>query len=147
VIRREPALAVGAILLATAYLFWPISWALLTGGDPPWFEWDVPEQYWPDLVYVCESLHRAELPYWNPYDRGGYPFYADPQAASFHPLTWAICAVGGPRPIYGPDDPESFADVDRDGDVDLLDLSAWQRAFTGPRPRPSASPPGGEEGP
>jgi len=56
-------------------------------------------------------------------------------------------AVGGPRPIYGPDDPESFADVDRDGDVDLLDLSAWQRAFTGPRPRPSASPPGGEEGP
>ncbi len=96
---RAPIVAALAVVATTAFLFWPITWALLSGGEPPWFEWDVPEQYWPDLVYVCDSLHDGELPYWNPYDRGGYPFYADPQSAAFHPLTWVTCAIGGPAPV------------------------------------------------
>ncbi|HJL20489.1 MAG TPA: hypothetical protein RMH99_32780 [Sandaracinaceae bacterium LLY-WYZ-13_1] len=92
--------AILTVLGATAYLFWPLV-AGLFSGPVPWFEWDVPEQYWPDLVYLCESLHGGELPYWNPFDRGGYPYYADPQAGLYHPLNWAICGVAGPSPAVG----------------------------------------------
>lgn len=94
------AVAVAAILGATVFLFWPL-FAGIVSGNPPFFEWDVPEQYWPDLVYLCDSLHRGELPYWNPFDRGGYPYYADPQSAAYHPSSWAICAVAGPSPTMG----------------------------------------------
>ncbi|HJL27956.1 MAG TPA: hypothetical protein RMI62_02610, partial [Polyangiaceae bacterium LLY-WYZ-15_(1-7)] len=95
--RLVAALTIGGAL---AFLFWPllVGWA---EGTPRWFEWDVPEQYWPDLVYLCEALHDGELPRWNPYDRAGYPFYADPQAGTHHPLNWAICAVAGPSPGVG----------------------------------------------
>ncbi|MCB9595051.1 MAG: hypothetical protein H6719_20205 [Sandaracinaceae bacterium] len=95
--ERVSALAV--IALATGLLFAP-AFAGLATGAPRWFEWDVPEQYWPDLVYTCAALHDGELPLWNPYDRAGYPSYADPQAATYHPLTWAICAFG-PSPGLG----------------------------------------------
>lgn len=89
----ERVVALAAIAVVTALLFWPA----LEGR---WFEWDVPEQYWPDLVYLCSSLHDGELPLWNPYDRAGYPYYADPQAGAYHPVNWAICALG-PRPGMG----------------------------------------------
>src|SRR5690606_10676720 len=89
-----------AVLGATVFLFLPLFEGPLRGTQP-YFEWDVPEQYWPDLVYMCGSLHQGELPYWNPHDRGGYPFYADPQAGTFHPLNWAICMVAGPSPGLG----------------------------------------------
>ena len=94
--RVSIGIAVGAVLAATVYLFWP-----LFSGQASYFEWDVPEQYWPDLVFLCDSIHAGELPYWNPYDRGGYPFHADPQAGTYHPLNWAICAVSGPSPGLG----------------------------------------------
>lgn len=88
-----PLVAVLTIAGVTVFLFWP-----LFSGAASYFEWDVPEQYWPDLVFLCDSLHGGELPYWNPYDRGGYPYHADPQAGSWHPMNWAICAAGGPSP-------------------------------------------------
>jgi hypothetical protein len=92
--------AVGIFAAVTAFLFRPLLWGTLT-GEPRFFEWDVPEQYWPDLVLLCRSLHDLTLPLWNPYDRGGYPIYADPQAGLYHPLNWAICAVAGPDPGLG----------------------------------------------
>jgi len=95
--RLRAALAVSAVLLATGLLFAPLLLGALRGA-PRFFEWDVPEQYWGDLVYLCRSLHDGVLPYWNPYDRGGYPYYADPQAATYHPVAWGICAVAGPSP-------------------------------------------------
>lgn len=63
-----------------------------------WFMWDVPDQYWPDLQYLCGALHDGVWPLWNPYDRAGYPFHADPQSGLHYPLNWAICAVGGAHP-------------------------------------------------
>jgi hypothetical protein len=91
--RSSIAIATGTILAATLFLFWPL-WL----DAPRYFEWDVPEQYWPDLVYLCESMHEGQLPRWNPYDRGGYPYYADPQSAAYHPSSWLICGLAGPRP-------------------------------------------------
>ncbi|MCC6875287.1 MAG: hypothetical protein IT378_13355 [Sandaracinaceae bacterium] len=98
--RLELALALGTIGGATIFLFWPLFWGVLA-GRPPFFEWDVPEQYWPDLVTLCRSVHSLELPYWSPYDHAGYPYYADPQAAPYHPGGWAICALAGPSPSLG----------------------------------------------
>lgn len=92
--------AVAAVLVlcgVTAFLFAPLL-AGAVGGPRRFFEWDVPDQYWPDLVYLCGSLRDGVLPYWNPYDRAGYPYYADPQAATYHPLNWAICGLSGGSP-------------------------------------------------
>ena len=96
-LKRDASLAVGAVLGVCAVLFWPLLVGALT-GEPRWFEWDVPEQYWPDLVYLCDALHEGTLPLWNPYDRAGYPYYADPQAGTYHPLNWAICGLAGSSP-------------------------------------------------
>jgi hypothetical protein len=98
--RREWAIALVAVAGATVFLHAPIFIGALT-GEPRFFEWDVPEEYWPDLVYLCDALHDGELPYWNPYDRGGYPYYADPQASIYHPLNWMICGVAGRAPSLG----------------------------------------------
>lgn len=92
-------LALSALLWigTLAFLFWPFV-VSLTHGATRYFEWDVPEQYWPDLVLLCRNLHTGQMPYWSELDRGGYAYYADPQAAPYHPLNWAICAASGPSP-------------------------------------------------
>lgn len=95
--RRRLLVAFAVLALVTGYVFRPLISSAMH-GRPRFFEWDVAEQYWPDLVYLCDSLHHGELPTWNPYDRGGYPYYADPQSGAYHPLNWAICAVAGSSP-------------------------------------------------
>jgi hypothetical protein len=99
--RRLEWLAAACVLAAlTLFLFHPIVSGAATGG-PRFFEWDVPEQYWPDQVFLCSNLSEGRLPLWNPWDRGGYPVHGDPQAASWHPVSWAICALGGASPAPG----------------------------------------------
>jgi hypothetical protein len=56
--------------------------------------WDCLEEYWPDLSFFAGSLRHGQLPLWNPYDRGGYPFYADPQPGMYYPVTWILVALG-----------------------------------------------------
>lgn len=95
---RDRALAALVWTGTLAALFWPLLRGALA-GEPRFFDWDVPEQYWPDLVRLCRDLHGSGgIPSWSPHDRGGYPYYADPQAAPYHPLHWAMCAVAGPDP-------------------------------------------------
>lgn len=101
--RSRPLQLVGAVLgvvVVACVLFWPLVRGAL-GGEERFLEWDVPEQYWPDLVYLCDALHQGELPLWNPYDRAGYPWYADPQAGIYQPLNWAVCLLAGPTPALG----------------------------------------------
>src|SRR5262249_5337405 len=50
--------------------------------------------YWPDLVHFQRSLASGAWPLWNPYDRGGYAFHADPQSGLLYPVTWLAVAVG-----------------------------------------------------
>lgn len=92
------AIASVVVVATTLFLFAPLFEALAR-GRAAYFEWDVSEQYWPDLVFLCGALHEGELPSWNPYDRGGYPFHADPQAAPYHPLNLALCALGANPPL------------------------------------------------
>lgn len=91
--RWAPALAV---LLGFAALAGVAFAPLFQRGA--WFTWDVPDEYWPDLHFLCRSLHDGRWPLWNPYDRAGYPFHADPQTGMHDPINWGLCALTGRDP-------------------------------------------------
>jgi hypothetical protein len=74
--------------LVVALLYAPI-WSGEQG-----FGWDTIETYWGDLAYLSEQLRRLEWPLWNPYDRGGYPFHADPQPGIYYPIHWLFALFG-----------------------------------------------------
>jgi len=42
-------------------------------------------QFYTFSVYQYERMSRGEFPLWNPYNNGGFPFIADPQAAVAYP--------------------------------------------------------------
>lgn len=89
---REPLGVFAFFVVLVGAMFLP----LFTGHR--WFMWDVPDEYWGDLVYLCGSLRDGVWPAWNPFDRFGYPFEADPQAGLFNPLNHALCLVTAGRP-------------------------------------------------
>jgi hypothetical protein len=69
----------------------PVLWA----ADGPWtLGGDARTSYWQDVVVAVGHLREGELPLWNPYERGGYPFAADPQTAVWGPVTWSAWALG-----------------------------------------------------
>lgn len=78
----------------TLVLYAPV-WLPFAGvdGEAQWFGWDTIETYWPDLAYLGESFARGDVPLWNPYDRGGYAFAADPQPGLFYPVSWLFALV------------------------------------------------------
>lgn len=56
-------------------------------GDKALFPgWDATRVFWADLEFFRRSLAGGELPLWNPYDRAGYPFVAEPQSGVFDPV-------------------------------------------------------------
>lgn len=75
-------------LFAVGYLYSEV----LSGQQG--FGWDTIESYWPDLVYLSDSLGSGEWPQWNPFDRGGYPYAADPQPGMYYPVHWLFAALG-----------------------------------------------------
>ena len=98
--RRALEWTAAALLLATLTIamFFPLVAHLVHGGPPRWLEGDLAEEYWPDLVVLCRGLAHHHIPRWLPYEHGGTPFYADPQAGVYYPLNYAICALAGPSP-------------------------------------------------
>ena len=74
--------------LCVGILYYPVL------GGTVGFGWDTIESYWPDLVFFSDQLAQGEWPLWNPYDRGGYPFYADPQSGTMYPVQWLMAAIG-----------------------------------------------------
>jgi hypothetical protein len=77
-----------------------VGWTYRTVWSPPdgkpaqWLGWDCLESYWPDISYYAGALEHGEAPLWNPYDRGGYAFYADTVTGLYYPVTWAFVAPG-----------------------------------------------------
>ncbi len=49
--------------------------------------------YWPDLVYLFNSLRDGHFPLWDPYERAGDPFISDPQNGIFYPLNYLFIAA------------------------------------------------------
>jgi hypothetical protein len=78
--RRAVIVAAYAVLLAVVFhRVW---------RGQMFFGWDCLREYWPDLLYPVHALRAGELPLWNPYALGGYPFWGDPQAGLFSPTSW-----------------------------------------------------------
>jgi hypothetical protein len=97
---RAGLLAASGLAIYVVVLFLPLAGHLFRGGPAAWLEGDVAEEYWPDLVVLCRGLSHGHLPRWNPWEHGGAPFYADPQAGAYDPLNWALCALAGPSPSH-----------------------------------------------
>jgi len=91
--RREWLLAPLAYIALVAVLYHTV-WLPPAGKPRQYFGWDVPEAYWPDMAYFARSLSHGEAPLWNPYNRGGYAFYADLLPGVFYPVTWLFVAPG-----------------------------------------------------
>ncbi len=89
--RFEYLIAALVLALLTLAMFHP----LFRGR---WLEGDVAEEYWPDLVVLCRGLAEHHIPRWLPFEHGGTPFYADPQAGVYYPLNHAMCMLAGPSP-------------------------------------------------
>lgn len=65
-----------------------------------WFDaysmkWDMAEQYLPWRFFISKALNNDVLPFWNPYQLGGYPTFADPQSGVWFYPTWLISLVSG----------------------------------------------------
>ncbi len=82
-----------AIVVAYAVLVLSTHRGLFGPGDLT-FGGDARSSYWQDVVFAVESLRDLEAPLWNPYERGGYPFSADPQPAIWAPLSWLCYLLG-----------------------------------------------------
>lgn len=84
-----PTLVFLAVVLAISWRVWtPVHGAQRTFG------WDAIWEYWGDLQFQVDALADGEFPLWNPYDRTGYPFHADPQAGVLYPPNWPLVGLG-----------------------------------------------------
>lgn len=84
-----PALYIVVVMVLYQMVWWGID------GELRWFGWDCLEAYWPDIAYFAGALREGDvLPSWNPYERGGYAFYADLHVGYYHPLTWLLVGLG-----------------------------------------------------
>lgn len=92
-LRREWLLAPLAYVVLVALLYRTI-WLPPEGKPPQYLGWDTPEAYWPDMAYFASALSHGEAPLWNPYNRGGYAFYADLLPGVFYPPTWLFVGPG-----------------------------------------------------
>lgn len=82
----------GVYLLFTLAVFWPL-WTPIEGGRGFW-RFDPRYEYWGDLVFQARTLMDGQLGLWNPYDRGGFPLYGDPQPGLLYPPNWPIWIWG-----------------------------------------------------
>ena len=100
--RRGEWLWAPALYLVTTLLLYRVLWWGY-GGVRGYFGWDMLESYWGDLGFVATAFRQGEWPLWNPFDRAGYPFHADPQSGVYYPVTWlfaAVAALGDDTPAW-----------------------------------------------
>jgi len=58
------------------------------------FGWDAVDSYGPDLDFFASDLAHGRFSLWNPYDKGGYPLFCDPQFDRYYPFAWPFAAFG-----------------------------------------------------
>ncbi len=79
-------------LLLTLTVFWRL-WTPISDARGSW-KYDPPHEYWGDLIFQEDTLGSGQLALWNPYDRGGFPVYGDPQPGMFYPPNWPLLIWG-----------------------------------------------------
>jgi hypothetical protein len=73
-------------------LCWTIlSWPWLSGAVT--IPWDAKAEFYPQLQFLAQSVHRGEWPFWNPYAFAGSPQIADPQSLIFSPPFLLLAAL------------------------------------------------------
>ncbi len=91
------ALAVLALALLWALYFWRIL-TPVAQDQLSLIEGDFSGQFVATFGYQVERFSQGEIPLWDPYQYGGFPFLADTQTAVFYPprlLTEFITTAGG----------------------------------------------------
>ena len=84
-----PPVILAIVTLALAWRAWtPIA------GAQRAFPWDAQWEYWGDVQFQVDAVRSGELPLWNPFDRCGYPYAADPQAGVLYPVNWLLVGLG-----------------------------------------------------
>ena len=58
------------------------------------FGWDVIDTHGPDLDWFSRELREDRFSLWNPYDKGGYPVFADPIVDRYYPANWPFAWFG-----------------------------------------------------
>jgi hypothetical protein len=86
------------LLLAAVMLFHRA--ALFSPGEYG-VPWDLAGFHLPHAVYYSESLHRGEIPWWEPYAYCGRPFAANMQTEVFYPFRALTALLGTARDTQG----------------------------------------------
>ncbi len=70
-----------AALVALAVVLWAPAWT----GEHTFFLRDIQLYFYPMKAALARTVRAGEWPWWNPWVRGGLPFFANPQVGLFYP--------------------------------------------------------------
>ncbi len=82
--KRSSVIYYIAILLFVVAAYWQVSLMV----HP--LLWDARDGYFTWRYFMGECLQNGRLPVWDPYQHGGYPFFADPQSGAFYAVPMLI---------------------------------------------------------
>ncbi len=57
-------------------------------------KWDSVRGYLPYRFFVSDYILDGQLPFWNPFQRLGYPGYSDLQSGCWYPIMWLLMLFG-----------------------------------------------------
>lgn len=84
---RQSKYTVGLIIInCLAYI------QLVLGIYPT--KWDNLSAFFPYRYTASHWIHNGHLPLWDFYQNFGYPMHANPQGATWYPITWIVSAFG-----------------------------------------------------
>ncbi len=92
-VRRLAPLAMPLCYTAFSLIVYWRMWTPIDGARG-FFRFDPRFEYWGDLIFQTDTLHHGVLGLWNPYDRGGFPLFGDPQPGMFYPGNWIFWIAG-----------------------------------------------------
>lgn len=83
----------GKMPVAAVYQKYMLPWAATASapaGARQWDSllWDSMAQFYPWRLLLYRAAQQGQLPLWNPYQFGGYPFVGNGQSALFYPPNW-----------------------------------------------------------
>lgn len=89
--------AITALVVLWLFFFWRL-FTPIASDQASLKQGDFSAQFVTFAAYQYERLSNGEIPLWNPYNNGGFPFIADTQAAVFYPprlTTIALAHLSG----------------------------------------------------
>ncbi len=90
--RNPDALALACLTLLWLFFFWRL-FTPIASDQAALAQGDFSAQFVAFGGYHFQRLSQGEIPLWNPYNNGGFPFIGDTQAAVFYPPRWLSIAL------------------------------------------------------